>query len=197
MIFRSPIIVLDTETTGFPSMGWAHVIELGAVLLDCDGAELGHFTQVVNPPVLDGRADKALSINGIPREEILAAPNTQTVNSRFLTWAAGATAVLPFVTAFNVDFDRPMVWRMGLDLRWASCIMLRAMEIMGPAGELKPADPMHPRYDPSRPYLWPSLAAAGEFFGVPPCEPAHRALSDARRAAGVAIAIQRRMKAAA
>lgn len=192
-LFRAPIIILDTETTGFPSHPWARVIELAAVKLDCDGETIGTWSSVVRPDILDGRADKALEINRITRAEILAARPTEEVADLFDTWAGDT-----YCTAFNVAFDRPMVGRMSLPdaglncLRWASCIMERAMEVMGPAGVLRPSDPSHPRYNPDRQWLWPSLAAASEFFGVPPCEPAHRALADARRAAGVAIAIRRR-----
>lgn len=196
-LFRSPIIVLDTETTGFPSHRWAQVIEIGAVQLDGDGEVVGTFSSLVHG-VLDARADKALEVNGITREEVASAPSAAVVIGGFLSWARPDRPTTPvFVTSFNVDFDRPMAERMGLQLRWANCIMLRAMELMGPAGALRKADPTHPRFDPARPFLWPSLAAAGEFFDVPVCEPAHRALSDARRAAGVAVAIQKRARVAA
>ncbi len=192
-LFRAPIIVLDTETTGFPSHHWARVIEIAGVKLDEDGETVGSFSSVVRPDILDGRADKALEINQITRDEIAAARPTEEVAALFRAWG-GAT----YLTAFNVAFDMPMIERMGLTGHpWASCIMERSMAIMGPAGVLRQADPTHPRYEPGRPWLWPSLAAAGEFFGVPPCEPAHRALSDARRAAGIAVAIRRRMLGAA
>lgn len=186
-IFSQSLVVLDTETTGFPSHPWASVIEIAGVRLSRDGEEIDTFSAFCLPAVLDARADKALEINQITREMLVDKPAPEAVGSAFAEWVAD-----DFVTAFNVDFDRPMCERMGLrSLRWASCVMLRAMAVMGPAGVLRAADPTHPRYQPGRPWLWPSLAAAGDHFGVPPCEPAHRALSDARRAAGVAVAIQR------
>ena len=118
------------------------------------------------------------------------APDTGQVVTDFRNWLGAAIPV----TSYNVGFDRVMVERMGLtDLRWAHCLMLRSMELMGPAGVLRDANPSHPRYEPGRPWLWPSLAHAREFFNVAAQEPAHRALSDARVAARVAVEAQRLM----
>lgn len=185
-MFSGSFIALDTETTGFPSHPWSRVIELGAVVIDCEGNIADEFSRLIRPDVIDSRADGALAINHITREEVDAADDTATVIADFASWADGR-----YVTAYNVDFDRPMMERASFRGRWASCIMLRSMAIMGPAGVLRPASPSQPRYRADRPWLWPSLAAAGDYFGVPPCEPAHRALSDAKRAAGVAVAMQR------
>ena len=38
MIFKSPLLVLDTETTGFDRDPWARVIELAAVRAGLGGA---------------------------------------------------------------------------------------------------------------------------------------------------------------
>jgi DNA polymerase III epsilon subunit-like protein len=187
ILFRSPIIVVDTETTGFPGQPWAHVIELGAIHLDEEGNEVGTFEALVNPPVFDERADKALEINKIPREAVLVARRTELVLADYATWHGAR-----FATSYNVAFDRPMVERMGFQVRWASCVMLRAMAVMGPANVLRPADPTHPRYERGRPWLWPSLASAAEFFQVQVEGEPHRALTDARTAARVAIEIRRR-----
>ena len=185
------LVVLDTETTGLPSASWSRVVELAAVLLDTQGREVDTFTSLVRPDILDARAAGAQRIHGITPAMLADAPDAAQVVADFRAWIATAIPV----TAFNVAFDRPMTERMGLTgLRWAHCIMLRSLDIMGPAGVLAPADPSHPRYVPGREWLWPSLAAASEFFGVPAQEPAHRALSDARRAAAVAVEVRRRMQ---
>ena len=189
MLFRAPFVVLDTETTGFPSHAWAHVIELAGVWIDRFGAEMGEpFSRLIRPPVLDSRADTALRINGITREMIdRDGIDSEEAAGEFTEWSARA-----WLTSYNVAFDRPMCERMGItDRQWAPCIMERAMAVMGPAGALRPADPSHPRFEPGRPWLWPSLVSAAEFFSVPAFEPAHRALSDARRAAGVLVALRR------
>lgn len=190
VILPHGLVVLDTETTGLPSAPWARVVELAAVLLDPQGREVDTFATLVRPDVLDDRALPASRIHGITAEMLADAPHTGQVVADFRAWIG---ADIP-VTAFNAAFDRPMVERMGLtDLRWARCVMLRSMELMGPAGALCDADPNHPRYEPGRPWLWPSLEQARTFFHVEPQEPAHRALSDARVAARVAVEVRRRM----
>lgn len=189
-LFRSPIIVLDTETTGFPRQPWARVIELAAVLIDCDGNESDTWESLILPDILDDRANGALAINQITREMLIGQPSAFSAAASFRGWMGDAP---PYVTSFNVAFDRPMCERTGLtSLRWASCVMERSMAVMGPAGVLGNANPRHPNYDPGRPWLWPKLSAAAEWFGVPVVGEAHRALTDARTAAGIMIAIQRK-----
>lgn len=188
------LVVLDTETTGLPSTPWARVVELAAVLLDPEGREVDTFATLVRPDVLDDRALPASRIHGITAEMLVDAMETAQVVADFRDWLGAAIPV----TSYNVGFDRVMVERMGLtDLRWAHCVMLRSMELMGPAGVLRDADPSHPRYEPGRPWLWPSLEQARTFFCVEPQEPAHRALSDARVAARVAVEVRRRLRGAA
>ena len=186
-ILPARLIVLDTETTGFPRHDWSRVIELGAVALDLDGNEVSSFASLVCPDILDDRATKALEINHIEAHELRSAPPTTRVVPDFRAWAASTGA--RYVTSFNVGFDRPMVARMGLDLSWASCVMERAMDVMGPAGAL-----------PAGPYggwKWPKLSEAAEFFGVAVEGDAHRALTDARTAARIAVAIKRSERGAA
>lgn len=190
-LFRSPIIVLDTETTGiYPRDPWAEVIELAAVLVGCDGREIDTFATFVQPAVLDERAAGALAVNQITPDMLQGQPVAFSAAASFRGWVDSRGG--GHVTAFNIVFDRPMCERMGLtSLRWASCVMERSMAVMGPAGVLRNANPRHPNYDPGRPWLWPKLSAAAEWFGVPVVGEAHRALTDARTAAGIMIAIQR------
>ena len=81
----------------------------------------------------------------------------------------------PFITAYNVPFDRAMLdrGRYAEGLRWCTCIQKA-----------------------SRDYLGVSLRLGGvaERFGVAVAEPAHRALSDARTAARVMVALRRAEK---
>lgn len=91
------------------------------------------------------------------------------------------------VSAFNNGFDRVMVERtLGGETGapWGECIMEAAMGVMGPAGVL-PAR----RWRDGQEWKWPSLREAVEFFGVEREGAAHRALSDARAAAGVYRAV--------
>ncbi len=188
-----PLLVLDTETTGLPKDPWAHVVDLGAVLLTYKGEVVDTFEAMTCPPVLDARADVALKINNLTHAEVLAAPPHEVVVERFMIWMAHHG--MPFVTSFNVDFDREMVERMGprmANMPWAPCIMKTSMAFMGPAGKLRDAHPRHPRFNPKIPWLFPKLVHAAEFFEVPVCGPAHRALPDAQTAAGIWNAIRAR-----
>jgi len=194
-MFKSPILVIDTETSGFADRDWSRVIEVGAVLIGCDGSEVAAFESFVLPDILDERADGALAINHITREMLTDAPDAATVCARLDSWIVELGDPLvsdrfrPYASAFNVAFDRPMLARMGWAWdRWASCIMDRASEIMGAEGLL--GDRRNGRY------RWPKLSAAAEFFEVPVVGDAHRALTDARTAAGVMCAIRRTSVAA-
>ena len=190
-LLRRPICVLDTETTGFPEQPWSRVVEVAAVLLDTDGTEIDAVSTLVRPEIHDARAIHAERIHGLTREALVDAP-----------MATGALAMLADsgvyrypCTSFNLSFDRPMLERMGFDPRgWAPCIMLAAYDIMGPAGALVDCDRSHPRYDDSRPWLWPSLAGAADFFGCERVGDPHLALSDARLAAAVLVEIARRWR---
>jgi DNA polymerase III epsilon subunit-like protein len=175
MLFSSPIIVWDTETTGLPRDSWAAVVDLGAVLVSQEGEIIGEFECLVLPEVLDERADFALSISGITPELLRAEGLTaQAALERVDLWMAGLPQEMTFHTSFNIAFDKPMMRRMGLEYpAWASCIMLKAQAAMN-AGK------------------WPKLKEAAPFFGVTQEEPAHRALADAKTAAKIMVEIQRR-----
>jgi len=175
------VCVIDTETTGLPKSEWARVIEIGAVMVDGQGREIGHFGCMVKPDILDDRAEKALEINHITREELETAPPMASVYQSFRHWWDGHGR--PEVTAFNVAFDRLMLERMGIrPPNWGPCVMLEAQPIMGEAGALKQWG--------NGSYKWPRLVEAVEFFGLEQFGPAHRALADARTAAAVLQAIR-------
>jgi DNA polymerase III epsilon subunit-like protein len=183
-----PIVVIDTETTGLPWHSWANVVELAAVVLAPDGSEASFFSSLARPPTIPPRADVALKINGLTRAQIFNARPVADVAADYAAWLRGAVDPDALLTSYNVDFDRDMVGRMspGLDLgEWGPCIMVASMGIMGPAGKLLPADPTHPRYRLELPWLFPKLVDVASYFDIATAEPAHRALSDARTAAGV------------
>ena len=197
-LFRSPVAVLDSETTGFPSDRRTSVIDVGGIILDVDGQEIASFSTLVRPLAWGPWCDGATAIHGIGWEQVADAPKPADVARDLAEWLTVNGA--RYVTAYNVDFDCPMLARMGADsLQWAPCVMERAMDLMGPAGALRDSDPGHPRYNPGRPWLFPPLcpkvgsgASACEFFGVDPVLPAHRALADATTAARVLVAMRRR-----
>lgn len=191
----TPLIVIDTETTGLVPDEWARVIELGAVLVDQEtGDVLSTFESLIRPDILDERAEPAMTVNNIDPASLRSAPDARTVVGLFDAWRgphAWRFGIL--TTAWPVTFDRLMLERTGLGhIEWGECLTRGAAAIMGPAGALRAADPTHYRYVPDSPWLRPSLAEARVFFGVPVVGTPHRALTDARVAAGIAVAIRRR-----
>jgi len=182
-LFSAPIIVLDTETTGF-HQPWARVVDLAGVVVETDGSIRPEpFSCLIHPDILDDRATEALKISGLERDYI-ASNGIATVYAVGLWRKWVAAQDTPFLTSFNVGFDRPHIERMGiLEGRWCNCIMLAATEAMGRAG-LTP-------YKYGK-YQWVKLEKAADFYGVELVQPAHRALSDALTAARVMVEIRRR-----
>jgi len=173
-LFSRPLLVIDTETTGLPRHKHAQVIEIGAVLLSCSGHEIASCGALVRCPLpLPPEADYAMKVNQINPAHIAEAGDAM-MSSRLL-WAI-VKEIDPMVTAYNVGFDRPMLVKSGIRFgaaeRWGPCIMLTAKRAMGVS-------------------KWPKLSAAAEHYGVTVEGQAHRAITDARTAAGVAIAIAR------
>jgi len=191
-LLRQPLLVLDTETSGLPRHPWARPIELAVVALDQDGVEVAAFETLIRPEAeLPADADRALEVNRLTREQVMAAPTFREVDRALGAWAAEHQSLKWFVTSFNTDFDGQMVARLwpdtwGLPGLWAPCVMRACHRIMDrdPSCTLK-------RWD-SGELKWPSLAEAASYFGVEVCEPQHRALGDARTAAELVRALARR-----
>ena len=159
---------LDTETTGLPRDPWARVIEIGAIAVAEGGLEVDSFSSLICPDILDHRADRALEYCGLDYERVANAPTVGYVRERFLAWMN--SRCIERVFAYNQIFDQTMLERSEFYLPWAGCIMSMARQRSG------------------KPNL--TLSAACEHFYVP-IETKHRALSDARMAAGVLHAINR------
>lgn len=183
-LFKAPIVVIDTETTGFPGQAWSAICDLAGAVVECDGSLRAEpFQCLIRPEVLDARCEGAAAIHGLSNERLIrdgVAPGFAL--GLWRKWfAAQETA---WMTSYNVGFDRPMVERMGIvEGRWANCVMLAATDEMGKAG-LTP-------YKYGK-YQWVKLEKAADFYGVELVQPAHRALSDARTAARVMVEIRRR-----
>ena len=195
---RYVLAVLDTETTGLAEQEWSRVVEIAAVAIDGAGAEVSTFQSLVMPDLLDIRAEHALRINGLARSEIETGPLQACVCRDFYVWARGlagitasGTLAVP-MTAYNLKFDRVMVERMyplNPHFEWDECLAIRAAKLMGPLGALKERIAGDPREVEGLSWLRPSLVEACAFFGVEQVEPKHRALSDARSAAKLKIAM--------
>lgn len=187
-LFRNPLIVIDTETTGFPDDPEASVWDLGAVLLDRGGVEVAHFEAMGCPPVLHERMDEALRIGGMTRDQLAAHPPIAQAIAGLNVWLC-ELPVEARLTAFNIAFDKPMLLRAGLvtDRAWAPCIMEACKPVMGDAGYL-------PWYHKYNDWKMPRLSEAAPFFKVEQQLPAHRALADARTAGLIAGALVRYMR---
>ena len=180
-LFPSPILVIDTETSGLPRQEEARIIEIGAVLIGCDCEEIAFFESLVRPNIFSPtKAKYALKVTGITAEEVFAADPEAEVYRDFRAWCDEHE--VEWVTAFNIGFDKQMLERSGVTFkRWASCIMLKACD------EMK-----LPHKNGRRGNKWPKLAEeAAPFYNVNVEGEAHRALYDARVAAEVMKAIRR------
>lgn len=192
-LFRRPLLIIDTETTGFPSNPDAQPWEIGAVLLARDGSEISTFLGSGCPSVLTDDMQDALDTSGVIVSHVRDLPPIAAIVEEFNEWLWDVRQHFddpPSWTAFNIAFDRPMLKRIGIEsASWSPCIMERAKPIMGKAGAL-------PWFNKYNDWKMPKLSEAAAFFQVPQQEPAHRALADARTAGLIAIELQRRALAA-
>lgn len=194
MRFKRPVIVVDTETTGFPGQPGTAPYEIGAVCINEYGLEVSCFEGLCCPSVLNERMIRALSIGGTTLEEVARHQPAESLAAEFRLWLHSCQQTFGMfrLTSFNTAFDRPMLERAGLHLDgydWAPCIMETAKPMMGEAGALS-------WKNRGKGYARPKLSEAAEFFSVPQQGSAHRALVDARTAALVMVAMNRRVTAA-
>lgn len=191
-LFRTPLIVIDTETTGLLSDAQATPWEIAAVALDEQGQEMDTLALIGRPDPWREDMRRIVALGGIDPDEVLAARPLAEQLDQLSGWLGDRMANGARLTAFNIDFDAPMLARCGLDLAggaWAPCVMEAAKKAMGRAGAL----PWFNRYND---WKMPKLSEAASFYGVPQQEPAHRALDDARTAGLIACELQRRALAA-
>ena len=130
-LFAQPLIVVDTETTGFHHS--AEVIEIGAVALSKRGEITSTFSALIRPDILDDwRGAKALEISGLTKEQLLNAPSPIEVQSAFSLWiksfARLSANASPLVLAYNAPFDKKMLERMGVFCErsgaiWGECLL--------------------------------------------------------------------------
>lgn len=187
-LFRSPLIIIDTETTGLLDDRDATPWEIAAVVVDANGNEIDHTTIMGCPAPYLERMRRIIGLGGLDPDEVLSAPPISDHIPMIRKWSEPYITGGARLTAFNVAFDAPMLARVGLDLAgapWAPCIMETAKKAMGCSGAL-------PWMDRYRDWKMPRLSEAANFYDVPQQEPAHRALADARTAALIAVAMQRR-----
>ncbi|MAG27413.1 hypothetical protein CMI47_17920 [Candidatus Pacearchaeota archaeon] len=214
-LFDHPFIVVDCETTGItgkPDGFVAHVVEIGACVVTETGEVLDSLAFFVrqSPEVLDDpRAARAFEITGIDRQQVVRDGLPLEIASKvFALWVAAhrnlhnASEIRAFNQAFDFVFLRAPEWNTFSRARVGEgeCLMLAAMEIMGPAGALPPA----PRWaqDKGQPWKWPRVAEAVAFFNGKGhdiawgANSAHRALEDCLKEAALAVAIEKERFAA-
>lgn len=152
---------LDTETTGLGPLPHTDIVEVGIVDQDSNTV----FHSLANPghqiPV------RASQIHGITDEMVASAPSADEVRMRVLEVCAGHDVVI-----YNAAYD--LKYLPGLaEVASVSCCMERFATWM--------REPNHRR---GGGWKWHKLSYAAEVAGC--LEPdAHRALADARMAAGV------------
>lgn len=190
-LLPAPIVVIDTETTGFVSDLRSCVVDVGAILVDRDGREVSTFSSLVRPTSWGDWCDGAAAVHGLALEQLADAPEPAEVADSLSGWLN--TWGVSRVTSFSVVFDSEMLQRMGCFPCWTTCIQQQAATPMARAGLLEPpGNHGAPVWVDGVEYRPPRLTAACNFFDVEPVAPAHRALSDAKTAARVLVAMARR-----
>jgi DNA polymerase III alpha subunit (gram-positive type) len=102
-----PLLFLDLETTGLDPLEH-EILEIAAVLLDRDGAEVASFEQKVTPACLDKASLEAIQKNGYTREKWADASSLgKALDLLTMTFCALPPALgRPLVVGQNVSFDR-------------------------------------------------------------------------------------------
>lgn len=196
-MLQRPIMVIDVESTGFQDDPEAHVIEVGAVVLNTLGEQVSTFESLVEPPVWTEHLSGAERIHGITRDIVESASCPHTiVGNDFVAWQEEMIDLLPELqwTAYGMGFDGPMMERtFGKGIIRPSpgkCIMESASIVLGRAGWVE----QRRRRDGTKYYKWPKATKAMEFFRI--IRPhIHRALPDALNEADILLGIVRHMRA--
>ena len=212
VIFDSAQIIFDTETTGINRT--SKVLEIGAVVLDREGKIVSEFQTFVHQPrtVLDHPTSaRAFEVHQIEKEDILRFGLTEeAAGVRFARWIEeakrdfGVSCIRSYNNSFDIGKVTPypigLFYRVQIDV--GPCLMLASMPpmisanvaIRSPDWVQTKCDYRELRNDDPERYQWPKASKATEFFEslgyVFPQEVEHRALPDARREAGIAVAIR-------
>lgn len=187
------LIVLDTETTGFPrksSMCPVRPVQVGAVLLDADSlAEVDHFKLLLNPGFWPPGYQHAEKVHGISRQRAEREGTRLSEGFRLLLgWLGKHTAERgpAQLMAWNAKFDRAIMDRWVRDASDAVEIEESAPWPDWSLGSLTaPGGCVLKLYQQARPNAPSRLRDALTACGLPAQPEPHDALSDARCAAAV------------
>lgn len=176
------LFVIDLETTGLHP-ATSRIVEIGCVALREGRLHDRPFSTLVAPgeDALSDKEREILGISGIRPDELTGAPDLGLAIGSLCFWAAEAAGPPPWrVTSYNVPFDAAFLRWDSSELAafqanfvWAECVMRRAALAAGGIG-------LRPRL---------SLAAACARYQIRN-DHAHRALSDAKAAAAVWLALE-------
>lgn len=175
-------IIPDVETTGRRTYN-SRIVEVAAIVLDHNLAEIERFTTLVNPgpEALSLAQPKAMEVHKLTADDLKGAPSTENAAIAFQTLLARYPEGV--LQAFNNDFDswflQQSPWNVPLS-RWGECIMKASMDYMDDEGVLEL------RYNGQAKF--PKLSEAAGYFGIQ-SRPTHRAIDDAQVTADILRAI--------
>lgn len=172
--------IYDTETSGVgPS---AHLMQVGAVVLDSALNEVGSYSTMVQLPDECEIHPKAFEAHGLTRARVNAeGVNAAVALGALCALARGPGAPAALAIAFNNKFDIAMLEAMSkrymvpnpLDGLGHLCMMTKMTDICKLPGKWRGS------------YKWPKLQEAYMYCFSRPFEGAHDALADVRATAAV------------
>lgn len=134
------VVVLDTETTGLGHRKGREdgIVQVGLATRNPNDGEVETWSAVCNPGkryLQGGRADEALAINGLTKEQILASPPAEQAARDLSQRLDGLRQAVGGIElrCFNLTFDRPFLeadpW--SIDGPWGRCLMKLAERRLG------------------------------------------------------------------
>ncbi len=105
---RSGFAVVDVETTGF-SPDRERIVEVGVVVLDADGVEVGSFSTLIDP----GRPPGPTFVHGISPAMLEGAPTFDAIHAYLADQLSGRVVVGHNVDGFDLAFLRAECIRYG------------------------------------------------------------------------------------
>jgi len=166
-------VIVDVETTGGSPDRGHRVTEVGAIRMDRHGTVLDELSTLVDPGRPIPRA--VTHLTHITQDMVAAAPPFEEIAPAFQRVSAGAVFV-----AHNAPFDHRFL---TAELKRADFAGLRGRQLCTVRLARRTVPEIRRR----------SLDALLYFFGIP-CEPRHRAFSDARATADLLLKLLDRVE---
>lgn len=176
------MIVLDFETTGLisPNRNWDRqpgITQIGAVKLDADLNEVGHYSTLINPELAAAAWSKeSIEVTGIKPEHVLGSPTLFAAMPEFFGFVLGAQQWAGWNTHFDQRVLAYQLERYGFEFNfpWPP-YTIDVMKVTTNVLEMKGRRGMkHPK-----------LSEAYEQVMGAPMQDAHDALADVRATAAI------------